>query len=150
MNMPSSTMVGTSSTRASQRSSSSNRWRRGGGASPNVVSIAWTAIADLSGAPSPGVHRGRGNWDGITSAVALLEFLLGPLHRVLCGHALHRLGVHVGDDVLGPNLGGLRVGRPGEARCLTQPRRHLVGGHHRVLFPQLVLFPGGGTRRGEA
>src|SRR5262249_13275122 len=149
MNMPSSTMVGTSSTRASQRSSSSSRWRRGGGASPKVESIAWTAIANLSLLSPPGGHGGA-NWDDITSGVDLLEFLLGPLDRLLCGHALHRLGVHVGDEVLVPNLGSPCIGRPGEARCLTQPCRNLIGPHHRVIVPQFVLFPVGGARRGKA
>src|SRR5262245_17791082 len=45
-----------------------------------------------------------------------LAHLFGrPLHRLLGRHALHRLGVHVGDDVLGEHLGRLAVRRPGVA-----------------------------------
>src|SRR5258708_21202782 len=56
---------------------------------------------------------------GPLSLVDLLELTLGPLHGVLGRHALHTLGVHVGDDVLRESLGGLRGGRTGVAE---QPR----------------------------
>src|SRR4029434_2436545 len=58
----------------------------------------------------------------VTTALALVDLLqltLGPLHGILGAHALDGLGVHVGDDVLREDLGGLRGGRPGVAE---QPR----------------------------
>src|SRR5579864_3651537 len=48
-----------------------------------------------------------------SALVDLLELALRPLHRVFRLHALHALGVHVGDDVLGERLGGLRGRRAG-------------------------------------
>src|SRR2546421_12397903 len=79
---------------------------------------------------------------GPLSLVDFLELTLGPLHGVLGRHALHALGVHVGDDVLGEGLRGLRGGWPGVAE---QPRvaggraEHLQWlvelGPHRVVLP---------------
>src|SRR5258708_14389276 len=73
---------------------------------------------------------------GPLSLVDLLELTLGPLHGVLGRHALHTLGVHVGDDVLRESLGGLRGGRTGVA---AQPR--LAGGRsdqtHRLCAASL-------------
>src|SRR5436190_4835457 len=37
--------------------------------------------------------------------VDLADLFSGPLHRFFGGHALHGLGVHVGDDVLRQHLG---------------------------------------------
>src|SRR6266850_2462874 len=76
--------------------------------------------------------------------VDLLQLALRPLHGVLGLHALHGLGVHVGDDVLGEALGRLRRRRAGVAE---QPRvaggraEHLERivelGPHGVVFPLL-------------
>src|SRR6266478_4244510 len=62
--------------------------------------------------PSP-VRSGR------LSLVDLLQLGLGPFHRVLGAHALDRLGVHVGDDVLGERFRRLGRRRAGVAE---QPR----------------------------
>src|SRR6266850_3709033 len=74
--------------------------------------------------------------------VDLLQFALGPLDGVLGRHALHALGVHVGDDVLREGLGGLRRGRPGVAEqpCVARRRaEHLERlvelAPHRVVLP---------------
>src|SRR5215207_6219453 len=48
-------------------------------------------------------------------AVDALQLTRGPLHRCFRRAALDRLGVHVGDDVLGERLGGLAVRRAGMA-----------------------------------
>src|SRR5258708_20440610 len=73
---------------------------------------------------------------GPLSLVDLLELTLGPLHGVLGRHALHALGVHVGDDVFGEGLGGLRGGRPGVAE---QPR--VAGGRAEHLERLVELAP---------
>src|SRR3989442_7060254 len=73
---------------------------------------------------------------GPLSLVDLLELTLGPLHGVLGRHALHALGVHVGDDVLREGLGGLRGGRPGVAE---QPR--VAGGRAEHLQRLVELAP---------
>src|SRR2546428_2491097 len=54
--------------------------------------------------------------------VDLLQLGLRPLHGVLGRHALHGLGVHVGDDVLREALGGLGRGGPGVAEQPRVPR----------------------------
>src|SRR5437868_13354900 len=83
---------------------------------------------------------------GPLSLVDFLELTLGPLHGVLGRHALHALGVHVGDDVLGEGLRGLRGGRPTVAAppCVAGRRaEHLQRlvelAPHRVVLP---LFGG--------
>src|SRR5437016_1838936 len=93
---------------------------------------------------------------GPLSLVDLLELTLGPLHGVLGRHALHALGVHVGDDVLREGLGGLRGGWPGVAE---QPR--VAGGRaehlqrlvelapHRVVLPLVGGADGVALLRGE-
>src|SRR3989440_2601807 len=73
---------------------------------------------------------------GPLSLVDFLELTLGPLHGVLGRHALHALGVHVGDDVLGEGLGGLRGGRPG---VTEQPR--VAGGRAEHLQRLVELAP---------
>src|SRR6266404_4922265 len=73
---------------------------------------------------------------GPLSLVDLLELTLGPLHGVLGRHALHALGVHVGDDVFGEGLRGLRGGRPGVAE---QPR--VAGGRAEHLQRLVELAP---------
>src|SRR2546421_8143668 len=99
MNMPSSTRVGTSSTNASQRSSSSNRCRRGGGASRSVVAetalIAMFDPRQPEDSLPPPTRNGEG--DGLTSDVDLRELSLCPLHGILGGHALDGLCVHIND-----------------------------------------------------
>src|SRR5262245_48610911 len=101
MNMPSSTIVGTSSTNASQRSSSSKRCRLGGGASRSVVSE--TALIAMFDPRRPEVSLPHENWevDGLASDVDLPELSVGPLHGILGGHALDCLYVHVDDGVIG-------------------------------------------------
>src|SRR5450631_3262742 len=49
--------------------------------------------------------------ESAASSVDLLEFAFRPLHDVLRGAALHRLGVHVGDDVFGQRFGWLLARR---------------------------------------
>ncbi len=75
---------------------------------------------------------------------------MGPFHRVLGRHALRGFGVHVGDDVLGQDLGGLAVGQALEARRAAE----LAGGaerrHHGILAPHLVLLPLGRRSGAEA
>src|SRR5215470_18143892 len=56
---------------------------------------------------------------GLLTFVDLLQLSVGPLHGVLGGHTLDAFGVHVGDDVLREDLGGLRGGWP---RVAEQPR----------------------------
>src|SRR4029450_3933725 len=81
--------------------------------------------------------------------VDLLQLALGPLHGILGAHALHALGVHVGDDVLGEGLGRLGGGR---ARVPEQPRVAGGGSEHLQRFVQLaphrIVFPlvGGANR----
>src|SRR5262249_48659401 len=150
MNMPSSTMVGTSSTNASQRSSSSKRCRRGGGASRSVVSeTALIAMFDPrrpEDSPAPR-KMGRGR---ITSDVDLLELSFCPLHGILGGHALDGLCVHINDNVLGHDLGCLARRGPLVASEAPCARCLLVGQHDRVVAPQLVLFPIRGRADREA
>src|SRR5438270_5159589 len=152
MNMPSSTMVGTSSTNASQRSSSSNRCRRGGGASRSVVAetalIAMSSI--LVGRKIPLLPTKNGERDGLTSDVDLRELSLCPLHGILGGHALDGLCVHINDDVLRYDLGCLARRGPLVASEAPCARRLLVGQHDRVVAPQLVLFPIRGRTDREA
>src|SRR5205085_10173818 len=106
MNRPSSTMVGTSSTNASQRSSSSKRCRRGGGASRSVVSeTALIAMFDPRRPEDSAAPRKMGGGGGLSSDVDLLELSLCPFHGILGGHALDSLCVHINDDVLGYDLG---------------------------------------------
>src|SRR6516165_7485066 len=140
MNMPSSTMVGTSSTNASQRSSSSNRCRRGGGDSRSVV--AETALIAMFDPRRPedslALHE-NGERDGLASDVNLLEFSLCPLHGILSGHALDGLCVHINDDVLGYDLGCLARRGPLVASESPSARCLLVGQHDRVVAPQFVL-----------
>src|SRR5215813_7661731 len=142
MNMPSSTMVGTSSTNPSERSSSSKRCRRGGGASRSVGSI-------LVGRKIPLPNEKWGG-NGLTSDVDLLELSLRPLHGILGGHALDGLRVHINDDVLGYDLGCLARRGPLVASEAPCARRLLVGQHDRVVAPQLVLFPIRGRADREA
>src|SRR5262249_12649810 len=109
MNMPSSTMVGTSSTNASQRSSSSNRCRRGGGASRSVVVETALIVMFDPRRPEDSLTPLE-KWkvrDGLASDVDLLELSLCPLHGILGGHALDGLCVHINDDVLGYDFGCL-------------------------------------------
>jgi hypothetical protein len=50
-----------------------------------------------------------------SSGVDLVELAFGPRDRILRGHALDRLGIHVDDEVLGQDLGGLLAGGSGKA-----------------------------------
>src|SRR5256712_9356626 len=65
--------------------------------------------------------------------VDLLQLGLGPLHGVLGRHALHGLGVHVGDDVLREALGGLGRGGP---RVAEQPRVPRGRAEHLERLPE--------------
>src|SRR5256885_12801 len=151
MNMPSSTRVGTSSTNASQRSSSSNRCRRGGGASRSVVAeTALIAMLDPRRPEDSLAPHEKWEGDGLTSDVDLLELSLCPLHGILGGHALDGLCVHINDDVLGDDLGCLARRGSLVASEAARARRLLVGQHNRVVAPQLVLFPIRGRADREA
>src|SRR5919204_5535444 len=66
-------------------------------------------------------------WTALT-LVDPLELPLRPLHGVLRGHALHALGIHVGDDVLRERLRRLCRRRPGiaeQARIARRRAEHL-------------------------
>src|SRR4030095_16856268 len=67
-----------------------------------------------------------------TLAVDALQFAGGPLDRGLGCAALDRLGVHVGDDVLGERLGGLAVRRSGVAGRETPPAGGAIRRHHQI------------------
>src|SRR4029078_1844279 len=141
MNRPSSSAVGNSSTMASQRSSSSLR-SRGTGRRPSATpETPVTAMRYL-----PIALRGLKT----LRRVDLLQLALGPLHRVLGGHALHRLGVHVGDDVLAEAFLRLGARRAGETRRLAELGRDLVGRHDGIDVPQLVALPLGRAGSREA
>src|SRR5438445_6127019 len=128
MNMPSSTRVGTSSTNASQRSSSSNRCRRGGVASRSVVAeTALIAMFDPRQPEDSLLPTRNGERDSLTSDVDLRELSLCPLHGILGGHALDGLCVHINDDVLGYDLGCLARRGPLVASEAPCARRLLVG-----------------------
>src|SRR6185369_13510769 len=92
--------------------------------------------------PSP-VRSGR------LTFVDLLQLALSPLHRVLGAHALDRLGVHVGHDVLGERFRRLRRRRP---RVPEQPGAAGGGSEHLErlvqLAPHRVVLPlvGGADR----
>src|SRR3954451_21929434 len=151
MNIPSSTMVGTSSTNASQRSSSSNRCRRGGGASRSVVAeTAPIAMFDPRRPADSFAPHEKCEEDGFTSDVDLRKLSLCPPHGILGGHALDGLCVHINDDVLGYDLGCLARRGPLVASEAPRARRLLVGQHNRVVAPQLVLFPIRGRADREA
>src|SRR5262249_9422304 len=60
---------------------------------------------------------------GPLTFVDLLQLTIGPLDGIFGGHALHALGVHVGDDVLRERLGGLGRRRPGVAEQTRVARR---------------------------
>src|SRR5438067_9184323 len=86
----------------------------------------------------------------LSACVDLAHFFSGPLHRFFGGHALHGLGIHVGDDVLRQHLGRLAVRRAGVARREAELGGDLEGRHHRILLPHLVLLPLRRRRRGVA
>src|SRR5205085_5728192 len=71
-----------------------------------------------------------------------------PLDSVCRRHALHGLGVHVGNDVFRDDLRRLAVGRPGIAGKVPAFGCGAERQHDRVFLPQLVAFPHlGGTDR---
>src|SRR4026208_2121225 len=120
MNSPSSSMVGVSSSVASSRSFSSHapRWtgcdvRERGSATVPAASPAPPAIGLFT----------------LVSPVDLLQLALGPLYGILGLHALHGLGVHVHDDVLRVDLGGLGRGRARVAEHARGGRRLAVDLH---------------------
>src|SRR5262245_56160101 len=126
MNMPSRMTVGASSSMARSRSLSRKRVSARGRVPP-----AWASATSIPAAPPEppeiGARAVRPSRPGappspvlpvgvvIDSLVLasslgladLLELGFGVLHGVLGAGALHALGVHVGDDVLGEGLGGL-------------------------------------------
>src|SRR5690349_15604181 len=118
MNKPSSTTVGMSSARASQRSSWNGRKRCGGGASPYVETAVLAMGGPLPSTAPPQLSAtgrtrrcGGVSLSGRTQAaglsVDLLQLALGPLHSNLGRGTLHGFRVHVGDDVFGERLGRL-------------------------------------------
>src|SRR5579883_731347 len=76
-----------------------------------------------------------------TSGVDFHQLAMRPGDGVLRLHALHRLGVHVDDDVLGLHLGGLARGRPGIAEQPAGDRDHLERGQHRIGGPHRIVLP---------
>src|SRR5262249_32882282 len=93
---------------------------------------------------------------GSLTFVDLFQLTFGPLHGVLGGHALHTLGVHVGDDVLREGFGGF--GRRGsgvaeQARVACGRAEHLERlvelAPHRIVFPFVGGADGVALLRGE-
>src|SRR5437867_1370663 len=75
-------------------------------------------VAKMPASPAPVIPTNARRCSAVvmvSTLVDLLELAVGPLHGVLGLHALDGLRVHVRDDVLREDLGGLRRGRPGEA-----------------------------------
>src|SRR2546422_7369022 len=108
MNSPSRTTVGLRRAKARSRSFSSRRSSALRRAAPECDSATSIRVA-LPAPPAIGFFK----LSTCRSAfVDLLQLALGPFHRVLGLHALHGLGVHVDDDVLGVGLGGLGRRRP--------------------------------------
>src|SRR6516164_6766491 len=73
--------------------------------------------------------------------VCLDDLVMSPLHRRLGRHALNRLGVHIGDDVLGHHFGGLAIGR---SRISWQPTERWDVAEReqdRIGVPYLVFLP---------
>src|SRR5262249_48337646 len=75
------------------------------------------------------------------SRVDLDKLPMGPFDRVLGWRALHRLRIHVGDDVLGHDLGCRPVSRPGISCRATNLGEGAEWKHHRVLLPQRMVLP---------
>src|SRR5262245_40485658 len=90
--------------------------------------------------PKP-VDRSKQSMPASASAVNLAHLAVSPLYRVLGGHALYGLRVHVDDDVFGKHFGGLCSGRSGMAIDTAEPRRDAIRGHDRILAPHLMVFP---------
>src|SRR5580704_18275203 len=86
----------------------------------------------------------------LRSGVDLHQLSVGPLDGALGGHTLYRLRVHVGDDVLGHDLGRRPVGRPGIARNPPDLRERAERQHNRIILPQWVVLPLGGRPEGKA
>src|SRR5207247_1998944 len=82
--------------------------------------------------------------------VDLLEFALRPLDGLFGRHALYCLSVHVRDDVLADPFLGLGIRRTGKAWRLAEAGSDLEWRHYRINVPELVRFPLGCTRCGEA
>src|SRR5574341_1585796 len=140
MKVPSSRTVGASSTTARSRSFSRNRVR--GGAGWDVR--GWGRATSSPAAPPAPPAMGFFKWP---LSVDLLQLTLGPLHGVLGLHALHGLGVHVHDDVLGERLGRLparRTAVPEDAGVARGRAEHLEGLVD--LVPHGVLVPRGRRR----
>src|SRR5580658_10177139 len=78
-----------------------------------------------------------------SAGVDALELPVGPFHGVLGRHALHRLGVHVGDEVLAQTFGRLAIGGTGIARELAGARRRLEWQHRRIFVPERIALPYG-------
>src|SRR5947208_239358 len=88
-------------------------------------------------------RRGYGSSNGHTSSrgksdVNLAQLTGCPPYGVLRRHALHRLGVHVDDDVLAQHLAGFAIRRPGIAGELSGAAGIAERQHDRILLPERV------------
>src|ERR687892_502560 len=132
MNIPSSRTAGASSMAASSRSFS----RKALGRARDVR--GWGNATEPAAFPAPPAI----GFFTLGSPVDALELAGRPLDRVLGLHALDGLSVHVHDDVLRVDLGGLGRGRPGVAEHARGSGRLPVDLHGRVdRAPQRMLLP---------
>src|SRR6516165_3167036 len=84
----------------------------------------------------------------LCSAVDLHQLLMRPLHCVLRWHPLHRLRVHIDNDIFGDHLGRAAARWSGIARqspivrYISERQQHRVDIPHRVLLPILCRAVG--------
>src|SRR5262249_51375095 len=78
---------------------------------------------------------------GTCSGVDLDQFVVRRFDGLFHRHALHRLGVHVADQVFGNYLGRLAAGRAGITGKTAAFRRGAEWRHARVVLPELMLLP---------
>src|SRR5205807_7690865 len=80
-------------------------------------------------------------WMARVSGIDLRQLPMGPLDGILGRHALYRLRVHVGDDVLGHDLRRCSVGWPGIAGNPPDLRERAERQHNRIILPQRMVLP---------
>src|SRR5215831_1460738 len=88
-----------------------------------------------------GVQRGCHSQQMSASRVNFDKLPMSPPDRILGRHTLHRLRIHIGDDVLGHDLGCRPVRRPGIACSATDLRDGAEWEHDRVVLPQRMVLP---------
>src|SRR5215469_10087741 len=75
------------------------------------------------------------------SSVDLDQLAMGPFDSLFRCGPLHRLRVHVGNDVLRDYLGGFAVGRSGIAGEMAALGGGAERQHNGIFLPKLVVFP---------